>query len=125
MSNQTQNFKLFELLKSGEPVKVTTIAEVLDVELKSVPVYIHGLKKLNADIASIREGRKVAAYQLNNSKDMNVQPNKTTLFVKKPVAVKADDDEEEVEDVVSTLSDKDIEDIHSSLRVEVAKNLAD
>jgi hypothetical protein len=65
MAKQTQSFRLYQLLKSGEPVKTQVLSETLKIHIFSVPVYIHELKnQFKAEIKSIREGRKVVAYQL-------------------------------------------------------------
>lgn len=64
---QTQAFKLWQAMLSGEPVTVKKLEEVLGVGQYSVPVYIHELKRVyKADIESIREGRRVVAYKLCN-----------------------------------------------------------
>jgi hypothetical protein len=76
MSNSTQTYKLFEVLKSGEPVSVTKIAEELKVKIPSVPVYIHGLKKAKAEITAIREGRKVVSYQMVDSSQVNISEHR-------------------------------------------------
>jgi len=63
----TQNFRLFTLLQSGEVVSKETIKSTLGISENSVPVYIFELRdKFNADVESVREGRKVVAYKLKN-----------------------------------------------------------
>ena len=65
MAKSTQNFRLFQLMKSGGIVSKEVIAETLGVALVSVPVYIHELKKqFKAEIVSVRNGRKVTGYKL-------------------------------------------------------------
>jgi len=75
MSNATQSYSLFQLLKTGNVVKKELIASTLGVKLMSVPVYIHELKKSHkAEVKGIREGRKVIGYQL-------------VMDIKKPIEV--------------------------------------
>lgn len=65
MSNSTQSYRLFQLLKAGDVVSKEVIAETLGVVLVSVPVYIHELKsQFKAEIKGVREGRKVIGYKL-------------------------------------------------------------
>ena len=58
MAKATQNFRLYQLMKSGGTVSKEVIAETLSVALVSVPVYIHELKKqFKAEILSVRDLR--------------------------------------------------------------------
>lgn len=53
---------------SGNAVTINEIKDHLKINQYSVPVYIHELKRAyGAEIESIREGRKVVAYKLNNA----------------------------------------------------------
>lgn len=66
MAKYTQNYKLYEVMKSGEILSKEKIAEILEVKLISVPVYIHELKaQFKAQITSVREGRKVVGYKMD------------------------------------------------------------
>lgn len=67
MSKLTQNYRLATLMETGAVVTKEQIRDTLGVDMNSVPVYIHELKRLfKADIEAIREGRKVVAYKLTN-----------------------------------------------------------
>ena len=88
MSNATQSFRLFQLLKAGETVSKDVIAKELGIVLMSVPVYIHELKKQHkAEVISVRNGRKVVGYKLV-SKDVAVpQYRKNSILFDKPAKV--------------------------------------
>lgn len=78
MSKPTQNFKLYQLLKSGEEVLVKTIADTLGVKVTAVPVYIHALKKkFGAEIEGIRVKHAVVTYKLTNPKEIQVPEGRT------------------------------------------------
>jgi biotin operon repressor len=65
MSKATQSYRLFQLLKAGDVVSKQSISTELKIDFKSVPVYIHELKKTHkADVLSVRNGRKVTGYKL-------------------------------------------------------------
>lgn len=121
MSNSTQTFKLFEVLKSGEPITVTKIAEELKIKVLSVPVYIHGLKKAKANITAIREGRKVVSYQMTNAAEVKVSEFRKNSADAIPKAKNAAPGNQKIE--VSTddsaanvaVSDREFADIRSSL----------
>ena len=83
MSNFTQSYLLFQILKSGSTVSKETIAEELGVVLVSVPVYIHQFKnQFKAEIVAVRAGRKVTGYQLTNAEDLNVpQYRRNSLLI--------------------------------------------
>jgi biotin operon repressor len=86
MAKSTQNFRLHEIMKSGEVISKEKIAKVLGVKLISVPVYIHELKsQFKAKIESVREGRKVIGYKLVlDSKALNIpQYRKNSIEVQK------------------------------------------
>lgn len=83
MSNFTQSYRLFQILKSGSTVSKETIAEELGVVLVSVPVYIHQFKnQFKAEIVAVRAGHKVTGYQLTNAEDLNVpQYRRNSLLI--------------------------------------------
>jgi len=123
MSDATQMYKLYELLKSGQPVAVAKIAEELDIKLPSVPVYIHGLKKLKADITSVRDGRKVGYYQLTNAADVKVSEFRKGA-VKKTLGIEKIEQEEPL--LSSTkIDEKELADVRESLGIEEACHLVD
>lgn len=116
MSNSTQTFKLYEVLKSGEPVTVEKIASELAIKILSVPVYIHGLKSAKAEIKAVREGRKVIAYQMTNAADVKVSEFRknsavlaTKVSVLKPIISTATVDELAAD--VGQITDKELSDI--------------
>jgi predicted transcriptional regulator len=130
MSNSTQTFKLYEVLKGGEPVTVEKIAQELSIKILSVPVYIHGLKKMKANIVAIREGRKVVSYKLTNAADVKVmefRKNSATVPTKaaiKPALDKIADDLDTANN--DTYSDKTLADMALSVGADVPKGaLAD
>jgi len=87
MSKQTQNFRLYELLKStSAAVTKQAIAATLGVKVGSVPVYIHELKRLHkAEIVSVRDGREVVAYKLISTKDVKVPEHRKNAASVMPV----------------------------------------
>jgi biotin operon repressor len=127
MSNQTQTFKLYELLKSGEFITVEKISTELDINIGSVPVYIHALKKLGAIITSNRENRKVISYQMDKSYIDVPEFRKSSKNVKPKVAMKQLEEVtfEDPDDAINTVTDKEIIDIHTSLGLESIGNVAD
>lgn len=125
MSNATQTYKLFEVLKSGDPVTVAKIAEELKIKVLSVPVYIHGLKAQKAEIKAIREGRRVVSYQLTNPADVKIsefRKNSAEAVVKSKggngVRQLATTQIEEPS-ANTVVSDREIADIRSSLGIDV------
>lgn len=123
MANATQNFRLISLLKAGNSVKKEVVAKELGVNLVSVPVYIHELKRLyKADIESVYGGRKVVAYRLRN-KDVVVpqfRRGHVTKYVKKTAPAVVSDGSVAVPDKdldVTQVSDREFADIRSSLGV--------
>lgn len=122
MSNATQTFKLYEVLKGGEPVTVAKIAEELKIKVLSVPVYIHGLKKAKANITAIREGRKVTSYQMTNAAEVKVsefRKNSADAIPRIKASVAGDNKKIEVtgDDAAANtaVSDREFADIRSSL----------
>ena len=129
MSKVTQNYKLIELLKAAaDPVSKQDVAKLLGVAETSVPVYIHDLKKnLKADIGTVKKGRVVTHYVLNN-KNLKVNPHRKNAVgvapkakVKKPTeAVSVDTGEVAVLDKeldIAVVSDREMSDIRDSLGV--------
>ena len=131
----TLNYKMYELLYDGSPVNVDKIAESLGIERKSVAVYIHTLKSIGGNVNTIRDGKRVEAYQLLNASDfkvilskkgkkeivlaerINLESNtipKTTNFKKKEIEM-----EDDYENIVENLSDKEITDIGLKCNVDV------
>jgi predicted ArsR family transcriptional regulator len=87
---QTQSFRLFQLLKSGEPVSTQVLSETLKIHVFSVPVYIHELKnQFKAEIQSVREGRKVTAYRLLNAGKVKVPEFRKNSYGEIPKAKKS------------------------------------
>lgn len=116
---QTQSFKLWQLLSSGEPVAVSVIEEALGVGQYSVPVYIHELKRVyKAVIESVRSGRRVTAYKLcNKIKVPEFRSNNALFVAPKPNKVNAPlVEEEHVED--GDISDREMDDIRSQLFID-------
>jgi hypothetical protein len=119
MAKQTQAFRLFQLMKSGEPVKAQVLSETLKIHIFSVPVYIHELKNnFKAEIKSIREGRKVTAYQLTNAEKIKVPEFRKNSYGEIPKAKTSvvASIAEELESVnTGTVSEREFADIKSSL----------
>ena len=129
MAKQTQNFRLFTLLKSSTTVSKEVIAKELGVKVNSVPVYIHELKKLHkAEIETVRKGREVIAYKLVN-RDVKVpeyRKNAADSAVKKPVKVitTPSDGSVAVPDAdleVTQIGEREFADIRSSLGVDFGR----
>jgi predicted ArsR family transcriptional regulator len=124
MSNATQTYKLFEVLKSGDPVTVAKIAEELKIKVLSVPVYIHGLKAQKAEIKAIREGRRVVSYQMTNSDSVKISEYRknsaeASLTTKNAGGVNKLSSQVLEEPSAATLvTDKEMADIRSSLQID-------
>jgi predicted ArsR family transcriptional regulator len=119
MAKQTQSFRLYQLLKSGEPVKTQVLSETLKIHVFSVPVYIHELKnQFKADIKSVREGRRVVAYQLVNADKVKVPEFRKNSYGEipkaKPTVVQSIAEELEAANT-GAVSEKEFADIKSSL----------
>lgn len=115
---QTQAFKLWQVLSTGEPVTVKKLEEVLGVGQYSVPVYIHELKRVyKADIESVREGRRVTAYRLCNKIKVPEFRSNNAQYVapKKPVAPVVTEEEHADPDEIS---DREMDDIKSQLGID-------
>lgn len=69
MSKNTQMYNLYSALKDAgnQGMSKPEVASLLGIQEISVPVYIFSLKKhFNADLKTIKSGRKVIAYKLVN-----------------------------------------------------------
>ena len=85
MANPTRKMiEVYEMLKDGKPLKFDTLVKRLACKPVTAMVLICALKRdCNADIATIRDGRKVDSYQLNNAAAI------TAKMVGKPTKTKA------------------------------------
>ena len=72
MANPTRKMiEVYEMLKDGKPFKFDTLVSRLDCKPVTAMVLICALKRdCNADIETIRDGRKVESYQLHNAADI-------------------------------------------------------
>ena len=137
MSKSTQNFRLYNLLKASTVVRKETVANELDVALNSVPVYIHGLKKLyKLQIDTVKEGRNVVAYQLVGGSSQSVPEFRRNAAGTKPKKVKKGTVQAtngktlsatgEVpipdRDLNSTYSERELADLSSSLGIDTTRN---
>jgi hypothetical protein len=60
--------EVYEMLKDGKPLKFDTLVSRLGCKPVTAMVLICALKRdCNADIETIRDGRKVDSYQLHNA----------------------------------------------------------
>ncbi len=69
MANPTRKMiEVYEMLKDGKPLKFDTLVSRLGCKPVTAMVLICALKRdCNADIETIRDGRKVDSYQLHNA----------------------------------------------------------
>ena len=69
MANPTRKMiEVYEMLKDGKPFKFDTLVSRLGCKPVTAMVLICALKRdCNADIETIRDGRKVDSYQLHNA----------------------------------------------------------
>ena len=72
MANPTRKMiEVYEMLKDGKPFKFDTLVSRLGCKPVTAMVLICALKRdCNADIETIRDGRKVESYQLHNAADI-------------------------------------------------------
>lgn len=72
MSNPSRKMiEVYEMLKDGKPFKFETLVSRLGCKPVSAMVLICALKRdFDADIETIRDGRKVDCYQLHNAADI-------------------------------------------------------
>ena len=69
MANPTRKMiEVYEMLKDGKPFKFETLVKRLGCKPVTAMVLICALKRdCNAEIETIRDGRKVESYQLHNA----------------------------------------------------------
>jgi len=69
MANPTRKMiEVYEMLKDGKPLKFDTLVKRLACKPVTAMVLICALKRdCDADIETIRDGRKVDSYQLHNA----------------------------------------------------------
>lgn len=122
----TQNYRLWTMLQSGEPVTIDAMQQLLGVSRVSVPVYIHELKKFfKAEIESIRDGTKVkvVAYRLlNQIKVPEYRRNNGQYVAKAPVTPATDEGAAPIIDKdneLTVMGDKEFADVAESLGVDV------
>ena len=130
MAKQTQNFRLFNLLKSASTVSKEQIAKELGVKINSVPVYIHELKKLHkAEIETVRKGREVIAYKLV-TKNLKVPEHRKNAAgvapkkVAKVVSTATEDGSVPIPDAdldVAQIGEREFADIRSALGVDLGR----
>ena len=72
MSNPSRKMiEVYEMLKDGKPFKFETLVSRLGCKPVSAMVLICALKRdFDADIETMRDGRKVDCYQLHNAADI-------------------------------------------------------
>jgi len=90
MSNPTRKMiEVYEMLKDGKPLKFDTLVSRLGCKPVTAMVLICALKRdCNADIETIRDGRKVESYQLHNALAIASKMVGKTKAVKAPKAAK-------------------------------------
>jgi len=127
MANPTRKMiEVYEMLKDGKPLKFDTLVKRLACKPVTAMVLICALKRdCDADIETIRDGRKVDSYQLHNAAaiaakmvgktkaaKVSVARTKTTI-ARKPKAV-VDDGSIPTLDV-EEVSDSDLESLKAEL----------
>lgn len=90
MSNPTRKMiEVYEMLKDGKPFKFETLVKRLGCKPVTAMVLICALKRdCNAEIETIRDGRKVESYQLHNAAAIASKMVGKTKAVKAPKAAK-------------------------------------
>ena len=90
MANPTRKMiEVYEMLKDGKPFKFDTLVKRLGCKPVTAMVLICALKRdCNADIETIRDGRKVESYQLHNAAAIASKMVGKTKSVKAPKAAK-------------------------------------
>ena len=90
MANPTRKMiEVYEMLKDGKPLKFDNLVKRLGCKPVTAMVLICALKRdCNADIETIRDGRKVDAYQLKNAAAIASKMVGKTKAVKAPKAAK-------------------------------------
>jgi|LauGreDrversion4_2_1035121.scaffolds.fasta_scaffold52782_5 hypothetical protein len=136
MSNPSRKMiEVYEMLKDGKPFKFETLVSRLGCKPVSAMVLICALKRdFNADIETIRDGRKVDCYQLHNAADIaskmvgkakatktkaskvaKVAVLKTKAVVSKPKAAVVDDGSVATLDVQEIDNDAELESLKAEL----------
>jgi hypothetical protein len=81
--------EVYEMLKDGKPFKFDTLVKRLGCKPVTAMVLICALKRdCNAEIETIRDGRKVESYQLHNAAAIASKMVGKTKAVKAPKAAK-------------------------------------
>ncbi len=90
MANPTRKMiEVYEMLKDGKPFKFDTLVSRLGCKPVTAMVLICALKRdCNADIETIRDGRKVESYQLHNAAAIASKMVGKTKAVKAPKVAK-------------------------------------
>ena len=136
MSNPSRKMiEVYEMLKDGKPFKFETLVSRLGCKPVSAMVLICALKRdFNADIETIRDGRKVDCYQLHNAADIastmvgktkatktkaskiaKVAVLKTKTVVSKPKAAVVDEGSVATLDVQEIDNDAELESLKAEL----------
>jgi len=92
MANPTRKMiEVYEMLKDGKPFKFDTLVSRLGCKPVTAMVLICALKRdCNAEIETIRDGRKVESYQLHNAAAIASKMVGKTKAVKAPKAAKVE-----------------------------------
>ena len=90
MANPTRKMiEVYEMLKDGKPLKFDTLVSRLGCKPVTAMVLICALKRdCNAEIETIRDGRKVESYQLHNAAAIASKMVGKTKTVKAPKVAK-------------------------------------
>jgi hypothetical protein len=90
MANPTRKMiEVYEMLKDGKPFKFDTLVSRLGCKPVTAMVLICALKRdCDANIETIRDGRKVESYQLHNAAAIASKMVGKTKAVKAPKAAK-------------------------------------
>jgi hypothetical protein len=90
MANPTRKMiEVYEMLKDGKPFKFDTLVSRLGCKPVTAMVLICALKRdCNAEIETIRDGRKVESYQLHNASAIASKMVGKTTTTKAPKAAK-------------------------------------
>ncbi|MGH7744566.1 MAG: hypothetical protein ACREQ5_07080 [Candidatus Dormibacteria bacterium] len=119
MPKKTQNYRLWILLSTNEPITVEKLVNGLGLKSKvNLPVYIHELKRLfKAEIEAVRDGRKVTAYRLINKIKVPEYRRNNAQYIAKTGSVKSVGETASV----GQISDREMSDIRDSLGITYAK----
>ena len=90
MANPTRKMiEVYEMLKDGKPFKFDTLVSRLGCKPVTAMVLICALKRdCNAEIETIRDGRKVDSYQLHNASAIASKMVGNTTTTKAPKVAK-------------------------------------